>query len=68
MIKWLTDVTLKKKTSLEKLAATQAMSSSKSFKMTIDMFNYFNMTCRICLSKIKEDMLNYEKNYSKSVS
>lgn len=67
MKKWLANATINKKTSLEKLAATQVMLSCKSFKMTINTFNYFNMTCWICLSQIKEDMLNYERNYSKSV-
>lgn len=67
MIKWLTDVTINKKTSLEKLAATQVMLSCKSFKMTINTFYNFNMTYWICLSQIKENMLNHEENYSKSV-
>ena len=67
MKEWLTNVTVNKKTSPEKLAATQVMLSCKSFKMTINKLNYFNMTCWICLSKFKEDMLKYEKNNSKSV-
>lgn len=67
MRKWLTNVTINKKTSPEKLAATQVMLSCKSFKMTINTPKYFNMTYWICLSQIKEVMLNYETNYSKSV-
>lgn len=67
MNKRLTNVTKNKKTSPEKLAATQVMLSCKSYKMTTNMSKHFNMTCWICLSKIKEDMLKHEGNYTKSV-
>jgi hypothetical protein len=67
MKKRLTNVTVNKKTPLEKLAATQEMLTCKSFEMTLNMRDYFNMTCGICLSKIEEVMLNNETNISKSV-
>ena len=68
MTEWLTDLTVNQKTSPEKLAATQVMLSCKSFKMTINKLYHSNMTCWICLSEIREVMLKYAKDYSKSVS
>ena len=49
MKKRLTNVTVNKKTPLEKLAATQEMLTCKSFEMTLNMHDYSNMTCGICL-------------------
>ena len=59
--------TVNEKAPNEKLAATQKMLSDKSYKMTINMFNYFIMTYRICLLQIKEVMIKNETYYSKSV-
>lgn len=59
--------TVNEKAPNEKLAATQKMLSDKSYKMTINMFNYFIMTYRICLLQIKEVMIKNEIYYSKSV-
>ena len=67
MKEWLADATANKKTSPEKLAATQVMLSCKSFKMTTNKRDYFNVTCWICLFEFKEGMLKHEKNYAKSM-
>ena len=64
---WLACETVNEKAPNEKLAATQKMLSDKSYKMTINMFNYLIMTYRICLLQIKEVMIKNETYYSKSV-
>lgn len=66
MGKWLTTVTVNKKTPLEKLAATHVMFSCKSLRMILTTSDYYNMTYRICLFQNLEDMLFYEKNHRKS--
>lgn len=60
-------VTVNEKAPNEKFAATQKMLSDKSYKMTINVFNHFIMTYRICLLQIKEVMIENETYYSKSV-
>lgn len=64
----LANVTINEKAPNEKLAATQKMLSDKSYNMTINVFNHFIMTYRICLLQIKEVMIKNETYYSKGVS
>lgn len=68
MNQWLANATKDKKASPEKLAATQVMLSCKPYKMTIDTIIILTWLARFVYQKIKEDMLNYETSYSKSVS